>query len=55
MEKDKKENRLTIRMTEKQLMMLNEIKEKALPYQTRSEIVRTILAVVHARLPKENI
>ena len=55
MEQDKKENRITVRMTKKQLFMLNEIKAKALPYQSRSEIVRTILAVVHERLPKENI
>ena len=55
MEMNKMEKRITIRLTDEQLKILDEIKAKVVPYQNRSEIVRTILEIIHAKIVKNEI
>ncbi|MFC2126477.1 hypothetical protein ACFLU5_16935 [Bacteroidota bacterium] len=51
---DTLKNRITIRLTDKQLAILEQLKSKAMPAYSRSEIVRILLEKIHARLEKES-
>lgn len=42
--------RITVRLADRQLKMLDDIRNKALPTHNRSEIVRVILDVIQSRL-----